>query len=187
MPIPREIKASVGLLRSQRFGGDCNPAEMPRLQSELAAPSAPLQVQLELRRDRQGQWLRGSIDGALMLECQRCAATYAWKLDLQVALLLVESEAEEQRVLEFADPYRIENDHLPLRELVEDEVLLALPIVPRCQECMSTLSAMPAAQAAKEEAPSKPANPFAQLSKKLNNESSSDSSDWRGAARPRRK
>lgn len=183
MPIPQQIKASVGLARLQRYSGAIATAEMPRLQPDLAGPSEPLQAEIELHRDHQGEWFKASIRGVLMLQCQRCFDAYAWTVDLRPRLLLVDSEAEEQRVLETADPYRIENDSLPLHELIEDEVLLALPIVPRCQSCEDVVAAMPSPLQAKPDASSKTSNPFAQLSSVLKN----DSTDSGGAAKPRRK
>ena len=53
---------------------------------------------------------------------------------VQFALRLVNSESDEQAVLEQDDPYLVQDDQLPLRDLVEDEVLLALPMLPRCPD-----------------------------------------------------
>jgi uncharacterized protein len=50
-------------------------------------------------------------------------------------LRLVGSEAEERRLLRECEPYLVEDDVLPLQEIVEEEALLALPIAPRCPAC----------------------------------------------------
>jgi uncharacterized protein len=100
-------------------------------------------VDLQAEKDRQGQsWLRGAIRGELRLTCQRGLHPFTWVCDLTPALRLVESEADEKRVMQEAEPYRVEDDRLPLRELVEEEVLLALPIVPRCDDpdCVERLT-----------------------------------------------
>jgi len=76
--------------------------------------------------------LNGTIDGALVLQCQRCLRSFEWPLHVSVALRLVFSEEEENRVMQDAEPYRIEDDVLQLHDVVEDEVLLALPIAPLC-------------------------------------------------------
>src|SRR3546814_8193390 len=60
-----------------------------------------------------------------------------------IDLRLVETEEEEQAVLHEADPYLVQDDRLPLREIVEDEILLALPMLPRCESCENVVQASP--------------------------------------------
>jgi uncharacterized protein len=47
----------------------------------------------------------------------------------------VHSEAEERRLLHDCEPLLVEDDTVPLHEVVEEEVLLAIPIAPRCSTC----------------------------------------------------
>ncbi|EIT69581.1 MULTISPECIES: YceD family protein [Hydrocarboniphaga] len=170
MPIPQYIKASAGLTRSAQYAGEIDPASLERLSSELVQPGSTLSAELGLERDAKGSWLRGRVEGGLWLTCQRCLNDFEWPLDVDVELRLVQSEAEEARVLEEADPFLVEDDKLPLVEIVENEVLLALPMMPRCSECEAAAAdeaEAPAkdAEAALETVQKKP-NPFAQLLKK---------------------
>ena len=99
-------------------------------------------MDLEAAKDRSGAvWLSGAIRGELSLTCQRGLHPFAWTCDLKPQLRLVASEAEEERVLKDCEPYLVQDDVLPLRELVEDEVLLALPMMPRCDDadCLKRL------------------------------------------------
>lgn len=178
MSIPHHIKASQGLARSERYTGDIDPAQLPRLQPDLAGDSGPLGTELQLERDEAGEWLRGTIRGALLLQCRRCLEPFSWPLAAEVDLRLVRSDAEEQRVLETAEPYRVEDDRLPLRDIVEDEVLLALPMMPRCRICEGAAAERAPAPAMEAEEPSGRTNPFAAL---LNNDAIT------GAGRARRK
>ena len=170
MPIPQFIKASSGLTRSSQYAGEIDPASLDRLSLELVQPGSTLKAELGLERNSRGSWLRGHVEGGLWMTCQRCLNAFEWPVDVDVELRLVQSEAEEARVLEQADPFLVEDDKLPLVEIVENEVLLALPMMPRCSECE-------AAAAEEAEAPAKNAepepetvqkkpNPFAQLLKK---------------------
>lgn len=162
MAIPQYIKVSQGLARSEQYAGEVDPQQMPRLRIELAGPSQPLQVSLALLRDRVGNWLKGELHGSLDLQCSRCEQVFAWPLDAKVDLRLVRNDAEAQQVLEEADPYQVEDDRLPMVEVVEDEVLLALPMLPRCQQCEQAAADAPLpAPAVKAGKP----NPFAQLKK----------------------
>ncbi|MDB5967692.1 MAG: hypothetical protein JWQ90_142 [Hydrocarboniphaga sp.] len=164
MALPQYIKVSQGLARSEQYAGEVDPQQLLRLRLELAGPSQGMQVSLGLVRDAIGNWLRGELRGSLDLQCSRCEAVFAWPLKVDVDLRLVRSEAEAKQVLQDADPYQVDDDRLPLVEVVEDEVLLALPMLPRCQACEQAAADAPEpAPAVKAKKP----NPFAQLKKEL--------------------
>ena len=86
-----------------------------------------------------GLWLR--VSGSLTMRCQRCLAEVTVDCAIDRQLLLIAATAAEadwpEDELE-ADEY----DAIPaardmsVLSLVEDEVLLALPIVPRHADCM---------------------------------------------------
>ena len=133
--IPLRVKASQAVSRHEAFAGSVPLAKLPRLAATLADPSGELQVELQATRDGEGQdWLHGEIRGRLPLTCQRGLPAFDWNCDVALSLALVESEAEEQKLLKDAESYRVEDDELPLRDLVEEEVLLALPMMPRCDD-----------------------------------------------------
>lgn len=140
--IPKQVSASKALAARQRFAGSLPFAQLPRLAAQLAGKEGALEVDLATAKDKAGAaWLDGEIRGELSLTCQRGLHPFGWNCSLKPHLRLVASEAEEERVLKDCEPYLIQDDQLPLRDLVEDEVLLALPIVPRCgdPECVKRL------------------------------------------------
>lgn len=133
--IPLRVKASQAAARHEAFAGSVPLAKLPRLAASLAQDAGTLQVELQATRDEEGQdWLHGEIRGRLPLTCQRGLHAFDWNCDVALSLALVESEAEEQKLLKDTESYRVEDDELPLRDLVEDEVLLALPMMPRCED-----------------------------------------------------
>lgn len=163
MSIPHHVKASQALARSERYSGELDPAQLPRLRPELGGESSPVSVDFRLQRDAAGDWLRGSVRASLKLQCQRCLNAFGWRLETHTELRLVYSDAQEQQVLEDADPYRVEDDRLPLREIVEDEVLLALPMMPRCGLCEAAAPELTPPPEVQAEEPSARTNPFAAL------------------------
>ncbi len=75
--------------------------------------------------------------GSLNLRCQRCLGALAWPLAIETALQPVrvgqpipDEELEDDTV----DAIEIEGE-LDVVALVEDEILLALPIAPRHENC----------------------------------------------------
>jgi DUF177 domain-containing protein len=105
--------------------------------------------------------LRLEVDGEISLCCQRCLGPLAYPLAVQRELVLVAGADEFEQAADEPDSV----DMVPLvaridlRELVEEEVLLALPLAPRhpAGACRSS---------AAEQAPSPPgASPFAALAR----------------------
>jgi uncharacterized protein len=134
--IPQRVKASASVARGSTWQGSIAVARLPRLAAGLHDSEGALQVRLEAGRDSAGApRLKGHVEGPLGLECQRCLQPFRWPLSLDLDLRLVESEAEERRLLHEADPLLVEDDSLPLHAVVEEEALLAIPIAPRCPAC----------------------------------------------------
>ncbi len=133
--IPLRVKASQAVSRHEAFSGGVPLAKLPRLAASLAENSGSLQVELQATRDGEGRdWLHGEIRGRLPLTCQRGLHAFDWNCDVALSLCLVATEAEEEKLLKECDSYFVQGDELPLRDLVEDEVLLALPMTPRCED-----------------------------------------------------
>jgi uncharacterized protein len=106
-------------------------------------------------------WLQLSCRAAAELTCQRCLQPV--KLDLQAerAIRFVSDEAEAERLDELSDDDVLAQPGggLDLRQLVEDELILALPLVPRHDTCPQPLPMASSAAADEVERP----NPFQAL------------------------
>jgi uncharacterized protein len=118
------------------------------------------------------------IEAQVGLECQRCLQPMRVPLTVQRRIRFVEGEDEAARLdEELEDDVLALAPRLDLRTLVEDELLLALPLVPRhdtCPQLPGALGALgdaaldrqaSAAPAAANAVPVRPENPFAALAK----------------------
>jgi uncharacterized protein len=85
-------------------------------------------------------WLAVQATAPVWLTCQRCLQPLALTLtlDRQLRFVLGESQAEAMDA-ELEDDVLALPRWLDLRELVEDELLLALPLVPRHDTCPQPL------------------------------------------------
>ncbi|NGY06808.1 YceD family protein [Solimonas terrae] len=158
--------ASSALTQRQAYSGHVPLGSLERLREVLADDVGELQVELHAHKSPGRELLQGTIDGELVLSCQRCDARIAWPLHVDVDLRLVHTEEEEQAVLHETDPYRVQDDRLPLREIVEDEILLALPMLPRCESCENAVQASTTPKG-DEDAVRREVNPFAALKERL--------------------
>lgn len=101
---------------------------------------------------------------AIRLECQRCLQPLETVVEFDRPLRFVAGEQEAAALDADSDEdVLVLSRSLDLRELVEDELLLALPLVPRHAACPAPLAAAAEpAPAEGEAAPARP-NPFAAL------------------------
>ena len=104
-------------------------------------------------------WMHLEARTALALQCQRCLAPLDVDVEVNRRFRFVTGEAAAAELdAESEDDVLALTRDLDLQELVEDELLLALPLVPMHEECPEPLT--PPETVAVEEAVS---NPFAVL------------------------
>ncbi len=72
-----------------------------------------------------------AVSGSLQVLCQASLAPYTAPVERRSALGVIESEAEMSLLTPDVDPVLAEEGRLAIAELVEDELILALPQVPR--------------------------------------------------------
>ena len=113
-------------------------ADFPRLRDALHTDAGTLRYELLGVPEEQGRpALRLRLDGTLQLVCQRCLGALEFALRIDVALQLAATQAEiDAEPLEAASPERIvAGREMPVHDLIEDELLLAIPIAARHEVC----------------------------------------------------
>jgi len=121
-----------------RLKGDWPLADFPRLREALHACSGALRYELEGVPEFQGRpALRLRLDGALQLTCQRCLGPLEHPLRIESSLLLRATQAEiDAEPVDAEGPEQIAaGKEMPVHDLIEDELLLALPLAPRHERC----------------------------------------------------
>lgn len=109
--------------------------DMQRLNATRPEPAADerAMVNLHFGVDEQGlTYLKGHIQAKLGLQCQRCLETFTYEIMSDFALGIVKSLEEEKALPDQYEPAMVQEDgQLALRDLIEDEIILNLPIIPR--------------------------------------------------------
>jgi len=106
-------------------------------------------------------WLHIEAHAAVMLECQRCLGPVAEQVDAQRSFLFVHGETTAAELdADSEDDVLAMTHSLDLYELIEDELLLAMPLVPRHETCPEPLTQSEATGTLEEDAAP---NPFAAL------------------------
>jgi uncharacterized protein len=125
-------------------------------------------AQGEIKGDEAGSdqiWLHVQADVILPLTCQRCLAPVDSVVSVSRSFRFVSSEEEaEQQDDDCEEDVLALTSEFKLSELIEDEILMELPLVPRHDECPSDV-VMAAEDANFEAASAEKRNPFAVLAK----------------------
>lgn len=78
-----------------------------------------------------------SVKGDVRLVCQRCLGSLAVPLEVEAELQLAEDPREIAQAQDEIDRV-LASAAMDVAQLVEDEVILALPMVPRHEACLAT-------------------------------------------------
>lgn len=116
-----------------RMSGEYSLQELSRLHDLLTSRDGTLHWSLEGGRDAGRPVLRLGVQGRLKLVCQRCLGPCVHPLTVEAILPIARNEEELAR-WESEDPLLdglVAEPHLDVRDLIEDEVLLSLPAIPR--------------------------------------------------------
>jgi uncharacterized protein len=108
---------------------------MPRLTEALRDDSGSVEFRLQFRRDDQGLVrVLGEFSTSLRTTCQRCLEPLQLALSGAIDVAAVGGENGTQNLPPGAEPLVLTEGRIHLPGLIEDEVLLALPIAPMHEE-----------------------------------------------------
>jgi uncharacterized protein len=113
------------------FQGRLPLAGFKRLRDSLAAPGGEVTYELEFGKDDIGvAHLRVRADATLPLTCQRTLEVFGLPVHVDAKLGLIASEADEAALPSDYEPLLTADGQINLAEVIEDELILALPVVP---------------------------------------------------------
>jgi uncharacterized protein len=122
----------------QSVEGTFSVKNMPRLLASLAAADGEIRYRIKgslhgLERPA----LECSISGEVTLQCQRCLENMVHPLNIHSKLVLVSSEAALPDTEDEPDEIDtiVASHEMNVAELVEEEILLSLPMIPRHEIC----------------------------------------------------
>ena len=114
------------------YSGTIPFARMKRLAPLLADATGEASFSAAFRVDlEQRVVIDLSVEAALPLVCQASLETYDELVDRQSELAVINHEFEMDDLPEIYDPVQTENGRLAIAVLVEEELLLSLPQIPR--------------------------------------------------------
>jgi uncharacterized protein len=115
-------------------------AEMSRLNKDCADQSGQIAWTIDGSTSKQGYpQMTLSVSGTVQLVCQRCLAPFAYEMDSSTVLILGKDDEHADEIEEVLNDESIDvivgSRECDIRDLFEDEALLALPQVPKHDVC----------------------------------------------------
>lgn len=116
------------------WSGTFVPADLERLEDSLANGEGELRYRIVARLDSQRRKVVSCIiEGFVFLTCQVSLEAFRHEVAIADRLVLVDDESQLPSIEEESDAedYVMADKPLDIRDVVEDAVLLSLPMVPR--------------------------------------------------------
>lgn len=133
-PIPDTIHPDRLTEKPLAFEGVFSVDDLEALDDVVASPEGELSYRVEARLDRQQRRIVSCrITGFVTLACQASGERFRHPVDIDDRLVLVPSEADLPPFESESDTedYVVADGPMPVQGLVEEAVVLALPMVPR--------------------------------------------------------
>jgi len=146
-------------------------AELPRVSRDLTSRDGEAKGKVRFSRQRGQAVADLEVDAQPEVVCQRCMQPMRWPVKVKSRVALVSDYNAADRVPDGMEVFLVEADSVSIRDLVDEEVMLALPNVPRHaedSECARRKVQLPGRTDEPEDAPDMQVQkPFAQLGELL--------------------
>jgi uncharacterized protein len=146
-------------------------AELPRVSHELTAHDGEARGRVRFSRQLGQAVADLEVSAQPEVVCQRCMQPMRWPVEVKSRIALVSDYDAADRVPEGLEVFLVEADSVSVRDLVDEEVMLALPNVPRHEdgsECSGRTMQLPGQDVEPDEAlDTQVQKPFAQLGELL--------------------
>lgn len=117
--------------RGKRLLGSVKVRELSRLSEIVLDDSGEIEIDLFFDKERRLAVINGEIKANLILECQSCLKQFVLLVEKNFKLGVVASLEQADKLASDCEPMILQDKKISLNELIEDELLLALPDFPK--------------------------------------------------------
>ena len=131
--LPFEIDPLRLAQNGLKLEGQLSLVDMPRLAKSLHSSNGVVNVKMAFDIDEMATpYMRGEFGTSVSVICERCMQPMALDLSVNCMLAMIIGERKVEGLAEQYDPWVLENnDPVLLNAIIEDELILSLPLVPR--------------------------------------------------------
>lgn len=160
--VPRHIEPRKFAQHGLQVAGEIPVDALQRL-GAVAQSVQAVEVSLQFGvAETKHRVVTGQYNSRVVMQCQRCLEPVELHLTGAISLAMVWSEDDAKQLPSEYEPWVVAQDQADLYEIIEEELLLALPLVPAHDyDCMDRTALAPKVVAE----PSKHNNPFQVLAR----------------------
>lgn len=130
--LPEYIDPIILARSNTQLVGELPIAKMLRLEGLINSLKGKATVSLEFGIDAGGYYyIQGHIAAEVELICQRCLQPFMYNIDANIRLSPVKSDSECGKLPERYEPLLLEESSIALNTLVEEELVLNIPLIPK--------------------------------------------------------
>ncbi len=140
--IPSYVDTRKVFQSEGKLTGSIGLDRLPRFKEVIVGEQAEVEVELEFFLNRSKQRLvTGQVRSKVSVACQRCLEPVQIEFSDTIRLALVRSDADSAKLDESLDPWLVEDHKLNLAYLVEEQLLLSMPIISTHEniDCLKSL------------------------------------------------
>jgi len=128
--VPEHVDARKLAQQGALITGELVVTDLPRLADALASTSGSVKVELDFHRDEQNfRVIGGNVEAKVDVLCQRCLEPMTIYVQGSPALAIVWSDDQAQALPKYLEPVLQGEDAINLWQVIEDELLLMLPMI----------------------------------------------------------
>lgn len=129
--LPDRVDVARQVQARRSYEGILTLASMRRLRDSLATTEGEVRYHVEFGKDGFGvAYLEMRVTAGLPLICQRTLDVYVQDISIDQRLGLIGEESEEAALPPGYEPLLIPDGQVGIADVIEDELILALPVVP---------------------------------------------------------
>lgn len=104
-------------------------SELPRLKELLVKDTGDIEVRMDFGHHGRLRTVTGNISGLLKVICQRCMQPMDLELNTEFKLAMVQTEEQADKLPDEFEPLLVDEDKMSVPQMLEEELLLAIPLV----------------------------------------------------------
>lgn len=128
-PLPTTIKPVKLARKEGKLVGFMPLKQLSTLVADCASDDGRVEADLTLHMNGVRPEIHGTAQAAVQLVCQRCLEPVEVNIRVKVALGIAQTEEQVNEMPSDLEPFVLEEEEIPLSDLLEQELILALPIV----------------------------------------------------------
>ena len=129
-PLPEYVDARKAFLENEEVSGFVASEKLVNMRDILVSENASVKAILKFLKDKTGRRIiTGELTATIEVACQRCLEPLELIIEDDISLIVVDDDESAQRLEKNYEGWVCTTHKLCLAELIEEQLILALPLV----------------------------------------------------------